>query len=333
MVYSHPGFIDTYSPPALRSGGTLTVGAMKSWFEQPKIVPVRERIVNALTPAKYRFRRISPVVFICGGFESTRRDTLRKFFRKTYPNLDIFYAERVWELIASDPGLGALKMESDLAALSDMVIIIVESAGTFAELGAFSHVEDLRRKLLAIVDAKYQHDKSFVNTGPIHWIDAESRFSPTIWVKLDSILLCATEIAERVKKIPRPKSAAADDLASSRKLLLFFICDLVAIIAPATLETIQYFLGRMITTVDPTTLEILLLVGLAEAMGLLRKDEVIVGASGKEVFFSPAKTDTLQKPYHRIKWIDISGLRADFMSRLLCIKEASTVLSEVNSRR
>jgi hypothetical protein len=110
-VHIRPENIDTFSPPSLRSGGPLKVGAMKSWLEQPKLIPVRERIVSALTPEQYRFRRVSPVVFLCGGFESKPRDNLRDYLRLKYPNLGIFYAERVWEVIASNPGLGALKME------------------------------------------------------------------------------------------------------------------------------------------------------------------------------------------------------------------------------
>src|SRR4051794_3602513 len=120
---------------------------MRAWLHQPRLHRARERIVSSLSSEHYRFRRLSPVVFICGGLGSTPRDKLRDYLRHWLPDLQVFYAERVWELIASDPGLGALKMESDLAALSDLIIIVVESPGTFAELGAFSHVPDLRKKL------------------------------------------------------------------------------------------------------------------------------------------------------------------------------------------
>jgi hypothetical protein len=306
---------------------------MKSWLEQPKLIPVRERIVSALTPEQYRFRRVSPVVFLCGGFESRPRDNLRDYLHLKYPNLGIFYAERVWEVIASNPGLGALKMESDLAALSDLVIIIVESPGTFAELGAFSLVDPLRRKLLPIVDERFRKHSSFINTGPIRWVDEKSDFRPTVWVELDKILRCAKEIEARIASIPRPKSAKLTELANSRKHLLFFVCDLVAVIAPATIESIEYFLGRIMPAVDAAALEVSLLAGLAEAMGLLRKDVVHIRGLGEHVLFSAANPDALQHPYHRIKWVDLAGLRAEFVSKLLVIPEASEILREVNSRR
>ncbi len=138
-----------------------------SWFEHPKYVRTRERLIESLTSTHYRFRRSDPVVFLFGGEKSVARDELAAYLKKYFPTLLLFYAEVVWDLIASRLKLGALKMESDLAALADLVIIIVESPGTFAELGAFSNSDPLRRKLLPILDIQYQPpQKSFLALGP-----------------------------------------------------------------------------------------------------------------------------------------------------------------------
>jgi hypothetical protein len=306
---------------------------MKKWIEQPKVRSACERIVSSLSPDHYRFRRISPVVFICGGLNSKPRDTLRNYLRKQKKDFQIFYAERVWELISSNPGLGALKMEADLAALSDLVVIIVESPGTFAELGAFSHVEPLRKKLLPIVDLKYKGATSFINTGPIRWIDEESDFRPTIWTNQNQILECADELERRINTIPKPKSAKVSDLAKSRKHLLFFLCDLVAVIAPTTVEVLGHFMEKIAPSVPIAELEITLLVGLAEAMGLLNKDKIMVTGGIETTFFSPAKTDALQHPYHRIRWVRLPELRAEFISGLLTNPEAVKVIREVDARR
>ena len=145
-----------------------------SWFEHPKYVRTRERLIESLTSSHYRFRRSEPVVFLCGGEKSIPRDELAAYLTKYNPAILLFYAEVVWGLIASRLKLGALKMESDLAALADLVIIIVESPGTFAELGAFSNSDALRQKLLPIVDIEYQPPQnSFLALGPIRWIEAE----------------------------------------------------------------------------------------------------------------------------------------------------------------
>lgn len=169
-VFSRPECIDTYSPPALRFAplrGPLKVGAMVVWLDHPSYVPARDRVINYLRSSHYRFRQLKPVLFLCGGAARTSRDTLCLYLRKHAPGLGLFYAERVWEQIASHPDRSALKMESDLAALADLVVIIVESPGTFAELGAFSLSDPLRKKILPIVDRSYAgHHQSFISTGP-----------------------------------------------------------------------------------------------------------------------------------------------------------------------
>jgi hypothetical protein len=302
---------------------------MKMWMQEPRLRRAMERIVDSLSPDQYRFRRLSPVVFICGGLDSSPRNTLRDYFRRRLPNLQVFYAERVWELIAADPGLGALKMESDLAALSDLIIIIVESPGTFAELGAFSHVPELRRKLLPIVDRRYRGVNSFINTGPVRWIDKESEFRPTIWARHSQILEAANEIEQRIARIPKPKPEKVSDLARSRKHLLFFVCDLVGVVAPTTIEGLEYLLATIVPSIPVRELEIKMLVGLAEAMGLIKKDRIDLDGEST-TFFSPVSPDTLSHPYHRIKWVSLAELRSEFLSGLLALPQAVNVLRLVS---
>ena len=149
-MFSWPESIDTHL--ALAPLGAARVGAVITWLQHPKYAATRDRLITYLTSERYRFRRLAPVLFLCGGAGSKRRDTLRAYLQKHKPWVNIFYAELVWDSLSAQTGLSALKMERDLAALADMVVIIVESPGTFAELGAFSLSDDLRKKLLPIVD-------------------------------------------------------------------------------------------------------------------------------------------------------------------------------------
>jgi hypothetical protein len=62
--------------------------------------------------------------------------------------------------------------ERHLAALSDVVVIFVESAGSIAELGAFSHVDDLRAKIVAFVqNSHYDDNRSYIKLGPLAYLD------------------------------------------------------------------------------------------------------------------------------------------------------------------
>lgn len=60
-----------------------------------------------------------------------------------------------------------LTFEEVLADLSDDIVIVVESAGTFCELGAFSSGERYIDKLIIINEDKDEHKDSFITKGPI----------------------------------------------------------------------------------------------------------------------------------------------------------------------
>jgi len=57
--------------------------------------------------------------------------------------------------------------EEQIAALSTLILLIVESPGSMTELGAFSFVEVLRNKLYVVLEESYQDDHSFIVLGPI----------------------------------------------------------------------------------------------------------------------------------------------------------------------
>lgn len=276
----------------------------------------------------YRFRRHGLSVFLCGGAGSKRREWLRNYLLKQVPNLlGVFYAERVWEhLVAHASSMSALEMEGELAKLADIVIVIVESAGTFAELGAFSLSNELRAKMLPIVDSKYEGEESFIVTGPLRWIDQDSRFRPSIYVNLDTVLDCVAEVEERLSRIPRPKSAKIQNLADSRRHLLFFLCDLIAVTYPVTLPMLAFYVDKILPLADGARTEIATLVGLAESMGLLRSHRFPVREKG-QTFYAPPSSDALDAPYHHHTLLDLPALRAQHVSALMKIDDAKLALA------
>jgi hypothetical protein len=304
------------------------------WLDNPRYVRTRDDLINRMKSEHYRFRRHGLSVFLCGGANSRRRERLRNYLLKQVPNLlGVFYAERVWEhLTAHASSMSALEMEAELARLADIVIIVVESPGTFAELGAFSLSNELRAKMLPIVDSKYKGQESFIVTGPLRWIDQDSLFRPSVYVKLDTVLDCVAEVEERLSRIPRPKSTKIQNLAERRKHLLFFLCDLVAVTYPVTLPMLQFYVDKIITLADGASVEIATLVGLAESMGLLRSYKTKVGKVDL-TFYAPTSSRALDIPYHHHKLLDLPGLRAHHVSALMTIGDAKLALaaSEVAS--
>src|SRR4029077_14833460 len=122
---------------------------------------------------------------LCGAVNSPVRDRIAEYLRARTDTL-VFYADEVWARLAR-ADLNALEMEDQLAGLADVVMIVVESPGTYCELGAFSLSPGLRKKLLPLIDARFKGSQSFINTGPVRWIDSESRYGPTIYTD-DSVI-------------------------------------------------------------------------------------------------------------------------------------------------
>jgi len=298
------------------------------WFDHPKYVRTRDDLIARIQSSRYRFRRHGLSIFLCGGAGSKARDRLRAYLDNHIDGLlGVFYAERVWEhIVAAESKLSALEMEAELANLADIVVLIVESPGTFAELGAFSLSNELRTKLLPIVDQRYKGQESFILTGPIRWIDRDSNFRPTIYTPLSSILECVDEIEERLKRIPRSRSTKVSDLASSRKHLLFFLCDLVAVTYPVTIPVLQHYVSQIVAPDATEQIEVATLVGLAEAMGLLHRRQVTIRGIAYN-FYGPTSSAALVSPYHHRMMNDLQTQRAIHIATLLSFPEAKHALA------
>jgi len=295
------------------------------WLDHPRYIPARNRLVGYLRSSSYRFRKLEPVLFLCGAAVSQPRDSLRDYLRKRVSGINLFYAERVWELIASRNDRSALEMESDLATLADMLVIVVESPGTFAELGAFSLNKDLRKKILPIVDRQFQHKPSFISTGPLKWIDTDSTFGPTLYVSLDQILEGAEEIENRIARIPKAYGVKITSLAASPKHLLFFLCDLISVISPATNDVVNFYLQGIEPSILSSGISVPTLLGLGVAMDLLRAKAITM--SGKvETFYFPIGPGAIGHPYHHPRMLDMESLRASHVSVLLTLPEAKAAI-------
>jgi len=82
--------------------------------------------------------------------------------------MDVFTAEDLFEDLLFGAGHEKLlNLENVLADSVDAVVLVVESAGAIAELGAFANTDRLRPKLVCVLKKRYRRDKSFINYGPL----------------------------------------------------------------------------------------------------------------------------------------------------------------------
>ena len=103
-------------------------------------------LFNDLDRAKLRLRRPSKFIFFCGG-RLTNQDgaaaSLRYYLlndRKISGRLDtdVILAERANQLYRDTDYHDLITFEEDIAKISAMILVVAESEGSLAELGAFA---------------------------------------------------------------------------------------------------------------------------------------------------------------------------------------------------
>jgi hypothetical protein len=122
-------------------------------------------------------------VFLCGGRLPTGtsgtssppislRQTLLETIARDHPDLnsDILLAESVFSTFDEAHYTDLLRFERDLAYFCSAIIIIVESAGAIAELGAFVLLDPVIDKLYAILDDSHYNAPSFIRRGPVEYL-------------------------------------------------------------------------------------------------------------------------------------------------------------------
>lgn len=112
-------------------------------------------------------------VFLCGAGKDkkiNKRKEVEKILKSEWFSYqyDLFTPEDLFdELLFGQDHYDLINLENILADSVDAVVIILESFGAVAELGAFANNDKLRKKIVCVVNKRYKKDKSFVNYGPI----------------------------------------------------------------------------------------------------------------------------------------------------------------------
>jgi hypothetical protein len=305
------------------------------WHKNPKYIAARDFLLQEVSQKSLSMLRYSlpKMVFICGGDERycKNRLILEKYFSKYHPMYLTFRAEDAWRVISNQnlkqKDFNALSMEEWLAGFSDLVIILVESYGTVAELGAFSLSPLLRRKLLPILDKRYMNDISFINTGPIAWIDKDSKYGPSIHADISAILSCTPELDDRLKS--KHQNMVSEEnvygkFLYSNKVLLFFILYIIISLGPISEAEIFRFLTDSIEFKNRKVLKLSLAVGVA--LKIFKEHSF-----SKEEYFSCIDYSKLFQGHSTQSLFNkIQENRARSLSTLLRIPEFKATLEEIS---
>ncbi len=112
-------------------------------------------------------------IFLCGGAinnEDNGRSKMASIFSE-YSKYELLYPEDIFDDLLAGPGQHSLlHLENILANCVDAIVLLPESPGSFAEIGAFSNNPRLAQKLIVLSDKNYKSKKSFINYGPYRLI-------------------------------------------------------------------------------------------------------------------------------------------------------------------
>lgn len=149
----------------------------------------RERVSQFVQTGLHRTTATN-ILFICGG--STADHLRPKFIEYMAGDLNQyipFKPEAAQEdYFANDQG-GALNLSDFEELISDLslgIVLFAESPGSYAELGLFSALDNVRKKTLVILDANHQGPGSFLSMGPAATIAKHSRLGGPIQMAFDN---------------------------------------------------------------------------------------------------------------------------------------------------
>lgn len=136
----------------------------------------REEYLAQITLENSRIVLTQPILFLCGGIvdpqlvepESVRGALVSHLNNSGCELADsITLAEDFKDWIHDSIYRDLLVFESDIAHISSLIIIILESAGALTELGLFVRNQALKNKILVFVNEKHYVENSFIKLGPL----------------------------------------------------------------------------------------------------------------------------------------------------------------------
>lgn len=258
----------------------------------------------------------SLIIFTCGAASTkknkAKREYLIEYSKKHFTEARFFRAEDAFPVFTNQSSTDLLSIEGELAKFSDCVLIVVESPGACAELGAFANDDKLVKKLFIINDSEHKKGESFISKGPIAKADKQSLFKPTVYVDLNKIAFVAQDVCDRIRTVLSRKrrttvSFASYDCYNKRtpKEILLFINDLVSIFSPLHRSELILILKRII---DDKSYDVDTYLSLLKAMELIDSD-------GKDLFYRIGDEYRYAYEYPRLDHLSLRSRVINFYSK------------------
>lgn len=211
---------------------------MSKWIYTSELI---ENIKAHLDNETSHFITCPKFVFLCGKnielqeYEKSNRGTIQKTLAAKSKNVFFVLSEKLWE-DDFDSNIDLLTFEDFLAEVSDSIILLVESPGSFCELGAFAYTGKLfNDKLIIIIDEKYKDDKSFIMSGPV--AKAKKDGAKIVFAPLEGALLSSTELRNALSELVNQLSSKTASInkktpntENSKVLISVFVLEILELI-------------------------------------------------------------------------------------------------------
>ena len=214
-----------------------------------------EEQFKGLVLSNFHVSYLPAKVFLCGGeyntgqlFPQSMRDRLIKYFdlNDDTPIGNCVQAEDFIDYLKDSTYSDLLQFEDDIAKLSTLIIICLESPGSLVELGLFTNNPYIANKLLVIAPQdKVENKDSFIFLGPLTNLELNSSGSVLIypWPENDRneyehLDIIISDVMAKFKKIPKSKAFDQRDVAH----LVMLIHDIVMISTPIKQYEIEWVL-------------------------------------------------------------------------------------------
>jgi hypothetical protein len=225
---------------------------------------MREELFAKIDLQASRLKPYEGFIFLCGGETNIRsvepvsiRDAIyRELAKSEAVEKRIRVAEHYKDWSKDSVYRDLVSFERHLAELSSVIVLVLESPGSIAELGLFSVVEEFRGKLLVIIETGHYQSSSFIKLGPVDYLekihgnsaechrwttDVHRTFDPKSAQELQPEL--AEAVLNRANKLAPEHSFRPNSWLDAALL----ICDLLSLCSALTLREMKVsleILGR-----------------------------------------------------------------------------------------
>ncbi|OFA03722.1 hypothetical protein DUGA2_27600 [Duganella sp. HH101] len=256
------------------------------------------------------------IVLLCGGkvnYQERKEDpppvvaSLRHAITHAFPQYETYRPEDITDWHADGMFRNLMDFEQELAGICSLVAVILESPGAIAELGAFSQLPELHKKMVAIKSLDFENAKasnSFINLGILRYIREQSssavknypwRIDVPSSITQEVVTDVIADLQEELDKVPKSLVFRYD--SNSHKLTL--ICEMISLFTALKESEISEFLAFLDIKLDKDELR--------RKLFLLERFNLIT----KRTYSDAAFYLSGKYQYHRLRLTLSDGTRHD----------------------